>query len=140
MIKFKLLDNRFTVYKKIKELEEKLEELPKAYLKEIATEIVLRSPVDTGTYMDGHHIGEVGSPTSSHGKPRNQPYETHADAAMERLFSEIDALPKETSRYYISNDSDHAFFVEYEHGDAPYTHARAKSQQLLDAAKQKVGL
>ena len=140
MIKMKLLDNRFTVLKKIRELEEKLEVLPKAYLKEFAMEIVANSPVDTGTYMDNHHVGEVGDPDSSHGKPRNQPYQTHADAAIERLFREIDALPNETSRYYISNSAQHAWKVEYDDGYNVYTQAKAKSQILLDEAKRKVGL
>ena len=64
MIKFKLLDNRFSVMKKIKELEDKLNQLPKAYLKQLAKQIVLYSPVDTGTYMESHNIGTVGSPAS----------------------------------------------------------------------------
>ena len=140
MIKVKLLDNRFKVFKKIKELEEKLEILPKTYLKELASEVVLNSPVDTGTYMDSHNIGEVGERSSSKGKPQNQPYETHAENALERMFNQIDALPKDTSRYYISNSSEHAWKVEYEYDYAPYTIAKAKSQQLLDEAVKKVGL
>ena len=140
MITFKVLDNRFKVFKQIKEIEEKLEELPKAYMKELATEVVLNSPVDTGTYMDSHNIGEKGASTSSRGKPTKQPYESHAEAALDRLFEQINALPKDTTRYYISNSSEHAWFVEYEHGDAPYTLARAKSQILLEQAKNKLGL
>lgn len=140
MITFKLLDNRFKVFKQMKELEEKLEELPKAYLKEFATEVVLNSPVDTGTYMAGHNVGEKGTPESSHGKPHNQSYEISAQEALEKLFAQIDELPNETRRYYISNSSDHAWFVEYEHGHAPYTLARAKAQILLEEAKAKVGL
>lgn len=138
MIKVKLLDNRFKVFKKIKELEEKLEELPKAYMKEIATEVVLQSPVDTGTYMDHHNIGEVGEPVNSHGKPHNQPWQTHADNAMDRLFAQIETLPKDTARYYISNSAVYAEKVELDH--LPYTLAKAKSEQLLEQAKGKVGL
>lgn len=138
MIKVKLLDNRFNVYKKIKALEEKLEVLPKQYLKELATEVVLQSPVDTGTYMDSHNIGQVGVPASSHGKPRNQPYENHADNALERMFNQIDAMPNETSSYYISNSALHAEKVEQDH--LPYTIARAKADDLLQEAKRKTGL
>lgn len=138
MIKVKLLDNRFSVFKKMKLLEEKLEELPKAYLKELATEVVLQSPVDTGTYMDHHNIGAVGDPVNSHGKPRNQDWQPHADRAIDRMYNQIDALPTDTSRYYISNSAVYAEKVELEH--LPYTLAKAKSQQLLEQAKGKVGL
>lgn len=143
MIKVKLLDNRFSVMKRIKELEDKLQELPKAYLKELANEIVLNSPVDTGTYMDNHNIGEVGQPASSHGKPRNQPYQDHADNAIDRLHRQIDNLPSDSSKYYISNSADHAWFVEYEHEGlkgGPYTVAKAKSKILLEIAKDKIGI
>ena len=57
MIKFKLVDNRTRVARKIKELQDQLEELPKAFMKKTARTIVSFSPVDTGTYMDAHNIG-----------------------------------------------------------------------------------
>lgn len=138
MIKVKLLDNRFSVYKKMKLLEEKLENLPKAYLKELVQEVVLQSPVDTGTYMDHHNVGAVGEPVNSHGKPRNQPWQPHADKAVDRLFAQIDMLSGQTSQYYISNSAVYAEKVELEH--LPYTLAKAKAQGLLEQAKGKVGL
>lgn len=138
MIKVKILDNRFKVFKKIKELEEKLEVLPKQYMKELAMEVVLNSPVDTGTYMDHHNIGEVGEPVNSHGKPHNQPFQTHADAAAERMFEQIDALPKDTTRYYISNSAMYAQKVEDYH--LVYAKAKQESNVLLEIAKGKVGI
>ena len=72
MIKFKLTDRRTNVSKRIDALKEQLEELPKEFMRRTVDEIVAYSPVDTGTYMDSHNIGEVGEPASSKGKPQNQ--------------------------------------------------------------------
>ena len=138
MIKFKLVDGRTKVAKQLKELQDKLGIIPKDFLKETVDEIVLNSPVDTGTYMDSHNVGVVGEPATSRGKPRNQSYEDHANRALERMYLQIDALPEDSTRHYISNSADHAFFVEYEHGHAPYTVARAKAQQILDEVIRKV--
>ena len=140
MVRFKIVDNRLAVSKKIKELQERLGRLPKEYLKEFANEVVLNSPVDTGTYMDAHNVGVEGPVVSSHGKPRNQPYEPHANDALARLYAQIDALPDEQTKYYISNNSVHAFRVEYEYGYAPYTTARARAQELLDKVIRETGL
>jgi len=138
MIKMKILDNRFKVFQKIKELEEKLEQLPKAYMKELATEVVLHSPVDTGTYMDHHNIGEVGVPVNSHGKPKGQDWQPFADNAIERMFYQIDNLPNDTTRYFISNSAVYAEKVELEH--MPYTIAKASAEKNLLEARRKVGL
>ena len=54
MIKFKIIDNRTKVSKRIKELEQKLEEFPKEFMKITADVIIKNSPVDIGTYMDVH--------------------------------------------------------------------------------------
>ena len=138
MIKVKLLDNRFRVFKKMKELEEKLEDLPKQYLKNLATEVVFHSPVDTGTYMDAHNIGEVGAYVTSTNKPRGQPYEPYAEDAITRMFAQIDNLPVDTTRYYISNSAAHAEKVELDH--MPYTIAKSQSDILLEQARREVGL
>lgn len=138
MIKFKFVDKRTNVGKRIAALMEQLEELPKEFLRLTADEIVARSPVDTGTYMEAHNIGATTAPTTSTGKPRHQEYGTYADAALGRLYAQIEALPTDTTRHYISNNSQHAWKVEYEHGWAPYTSAREKAQIILDDAIRKV--
>lgn len=138
-VRFKLVDNRTRISKKLKELEEKLQEVQPEFLKKTIDHIVMYSPVDTGTYMDAHNVGVVGHPVSSHGKPRNQPYGPHAEAALTRTYAQIDALPDGTTAY-ISNSALHAPLVEYENGDAPYTTARAQAPAILQEVKQKLGL
>lgn len=86
------------------------------FFKMIVSELVNLSPVDTGTYMDAHHIS-VGSsrasPVSSHKKPRNQSWGAHANAALSRLYAAIDALPDTVSDVRVANNAIHASFVEY---------------------------
>lgn len=143
MIKFKLVDGRTKVARQLKDLQEKLEELPKEFLRETVEEIVRLSPVDTGTYMDSHNVGVVGARESSHGKVPNQSYDIHADNAIIRMNDQIDALPEDSTKHFIANNSVHAWKVEYEGWKdkgpySPYTIARAKSQQILDKVVKRV--
>ena len=145
MIKFKLVDNRTRVSKRIKELQEKLEEFPKQFMRITADIIIENSPVDTGTYMDAHQIGTSESITTSHGKPHNQPYSNFADAARDRLYSQINGLGVDGSDWFITNNSAHNIKVEYTGWDSkpaysPYTIARGYAPIALEEAKARVGL
>ena len=151
MIKFKLIDNRTRVSKRIKELQEKLEQFPKEFMR-ITTDVIIKhSPVDTGTYMDGHQIGTVESITTSHGKPRNQSYSNFAESARDRLYSQIEGLKVDGSNWFITNNSAHNTRVEYtgwfdKDGNktqseyAPYTIARGYAPVALEEAKARAGL
>ena len=145
MIKFKLIDNRTSVSKRIKELEQKLEEFPKEFMRITADVIIKNSPVDTGTYMDAHQIGTSESITTSHGKPHNQSYGDFASEARDRLYSQINGLNVDGSNWFITNNSAHAIRVEYTGWDnvpaySPYTIARGYAPVALEEAKAKVGL
>ena len=145
MIKFKLIDNRTRVSKKIAQLQEKLEQFPKEFMKITADIVIKNSPVDTGTYMDAHQIGTEESITTSHGKPHNQPYSNFADAARDRLYSQIEGLKVDGSNWFITNNSAHAIRVEYTGWNdipaySPYTIARGYAPIALEEAKAKVGL
>ena len=145
MIKFKLIDNRTSVSKRIKELEQKLEEFPKEFMRITADVIIKNSPVDTGTYMDAHQIGTSESITTSHGKPHNQSYGDFASEARDRLYSQIEGLSVDGSNWFITNNSAHAIRVEYTGWDfvpaySPYTIARGYAPVALEEAKARVGL
>lgn len=87
-----------------------------AFFRMIVESIVSVSPVDTGTYMDSHNIvvGRQGAATeSSHRKPRNQSWSTHAESALARLYGQIESLPDVVSDVRIANSAIHARFVEY---------------------------
>ena len=145
MIKFKLIDNRTNVSKRIKELEQKLEEFPKEFMRITADVIIKNSPVDTGTYMDAHQIGTSESIATSHGKPHNQSYGDFAESARDRLYSQINGLSVDGSNWFITNNSVHAIRVEYTGWDnvpaySPYTIARGYAPVALEEAKAKVGL
>lgn len=145
MIKFKLIDDRTRVSKKISQLQEKLEQFPKEFMKITADVIIKHSPVDTGTYMDAHQIGTKESIVTSHGKPHNQPYNNFADAAKDRLHSQINGLSVDGSNWFITNNSAHAVRVEYIGWSgvspySPYTIARGYAPIALEEAKARVGL
>jgi hypothetical protein len=100
---------------KFKKLEQMIEGYTEIYAQKMAEEIVLRSPVDTGTYMEGHNLGvsAVGASSSSAGKPRKQPYQPYAQAALNQLFMQASALPHNAHRIVFSNDALHADRVEF---------------------------
>jgi hypothetical protein len=110
------------------------------YLHEMASQLVLYSPVDTGTYITGHHVGltAVGASRSSEGKQRQRDYEEFAQIALNDLSSEIEQLPENANSVVFSNDSFHSDDVEYEHGYAPYRktareHSRAAAKAAAEA-------
>jgi hypothetical protein len=125
---------------KFQKLENMLEEYRDLYLHEMASQLVLYSPVDTGTYITGHHIKTtaVGASRSSEGKQRQRDYEEFAQIALNDLSSEIEQLPENANSVVFSNDSFHSDDVEYEHGYAPYRktareHSRAAAKAAAEA-------
>jgi len=136
MISFRLLGNTGALADKIRKLERQIDTFKTEILEESAAFLVLESPVDTGVYMDSHHVGTsaASGSTSSYGKPINQPYQPYADAAISRLTSEINALPEDSKRVVFSNTSEHADEVEYTHGHAPYTKMRSRLPEIVDRA------
>ena len=125
---------------KFRKLEQVLDGYRDLYLHEMASQLVLYSPVDTGTYITGHHIKTtaVGASRSSEGKQRQRDYEEFAQIALNDLSSEIEQLPENANSVVFSNDSFHSDDVEYEHGYAPYRktareHSRAAAKAAAEA-------
>lgn len=124
---------------KFQKLEQMIEGYRDLYLEGMSEQLVLNSPVDTGTYITGHHVGisAVGATRSSEGKPRQQPYEPYAQEGLNQLFAEISTLPDAATQVVFSNDTFHSDEVEYEHGYAPYRKtAREHSRVAAQAAAQ----
>ena len=122
---------------KFKKLEQMLEGYTEIYAQKMAEQIVLRSPVDTGTYMEGHNLGvsAVGASSSSSGKPRKQPYQPYAQAALNQLFMQASVLPHNTHRIVFSNNAFHSDEVEYAHGYAPYRSAAREHGRIAKEAE-----
>ena len=136
MISFRLLGNTGALADKIRKLERQIETFKTEILEESAAFLRLESPVDTGVYMDSHHVGvsQSGPPTSSYGETRGQSFETHSKKAEERLSAEIASLPEDSKRVVFYNNAEHAYEVEYVHGDAPYTKMRSRLPEIVDRA------
>jgi len=147
MPEFRLIDNRRREADVIREMTQKVEGFNEILLKKLAAEIVRLSPVDTGTYMESHSISSrrTGAPAknSSHGKPRNQEKDPFAQAALDRLFSEIEAL-KPGDNAFVANTAVHAKIVEYGGANwqrgpyAVYRSARAKTPVFVQEAAAEV--
>ena len=138
-VSFKVVDNRTSISKKIAELNQQLDSYGKFFLADMASQIVLTSPVDTGTYMESHNLGSssVGGSESSFGKPRNQDYNNYAQPTLDRLTASIEGLGDNWTNAVFSNNALHADKVEYEHGYGVYTMARNLAPEISKRAAER---
>ena len=141
VVQYKLIKDNKAIDAKFEKLRTIVDDFKKEFLQESALFVVAYSPVDTGTYMDNHNIvkgrGNVGrsfAETSSFNRPRGQPYQPWADAAIARMFSQIEALPEDSDNVTIVNNALHAPNVEYDHGHAVYTSLRNSASILAQKA------
>lgn len=126
----------------IKGLKEDLSDVRTVFLKKVAEDIAMASPVDTGTYAMGHTVSTRSSAGQFVGKPeyigpQGQNKAAFREASKAKMFSEIDALPDDQTVVSISNSVGHAQIVEHRHV-AVYGSARNKSKQYLQEAVQQV--
>ena len=101
----------------LRKVQEELESVRTEFLKDLATEIVNNSPVDTGTYVMGHMVGERSAAGQFTGAiryigPPGQDAGAMKAAAIAKLHADIDALPKDQTRVSISNRVGHVRIVE----------------------------
>ena len=101
----------------IRKIEQDLEDVRNEFLKGMAREVVLSSPVDTGTYVMSHNVGERSAAGQFTGNiryigPPGQNTGAMQQEALSKLYSQIDALPAEQTRVSLSNNSAHARIVE----------------------------
>jgi len=126
----------------IRGIERDLVEVRTLFLKNVASEIVDESPVDTGTYVMGHNVSAKSSAGQFTGQsvyigPRGADKASMQNAARTKMFSEIDALPDNQTVVNISNAVGHAQIVEYKHKPV-YSIARNNASQHLQKAIQTV--
>ena len=101
----------------IRKIEQDLEDVRNEFLKGMAREVVLPSPVDTGTYVMSHNIGERSAAGQFTGNiryigPPGQDKGAMQQEALSKLYTQIDSLPAEQTRVSLSNNSAHANIVE----------------------------
>ena len=113
----------------IRKIEQDLEDVRNEFLKGMAREVVLPSPVDTGTYVMSHNVGERSAAGQFTGNiryigPPGQNRGAMQQEALSKLYTQIDALPAEQTRVSLSNNSAHANLVE--NGGANWTRSPYK--------------
>jgi len=126
--------NRGQILNKFKNAKDLVEEAKAESMRKAAAWVVLRSPVDTGTYMENHNIGEgnsvpASSIQSSFGRPKVD-YGPVSQASLNNMYAQIDRLPEDWKRASIANTAFHSEEVEYTHGYGVYTSLRAAWPQL----------
>lgn len=81
---------------KVSKLLEKAEDGTKDYLKEVAEDLTLRTPVDTGAYAESFSVtysnDSGGRMKTSKGKERNQDRSRFIGIALSNMNSDIDKL------------------------------------------------
>lgn len=133
----------------IRKIEQDLEDVRNEFLKGMAREVVLSSPVDTGTYVMSHNVGERSAAGQFTGNiryigPPGQNKGTMQQVALFKLYTQIDALPAEQTRVSLSNKSAHANIVEdggwgwKRSAYKVYTVARNNAPRILQDAVNKV--
>lgn len=88
--------NEKSISTKIDKLLEVGEQKAKGKLKEVASELADRSPVDTGAWAESFSVryssDSGGRMRSSHGRPRNQSVEQYRGVAVANMNSDIESL------------------------------------------------
>lgn len=133
----------------LRRVKEDLDEIRGEFLKGMAREVVVSSPVDTGTYIMSHNIGEASSAGQFTGNikyigPPGQNKPAMQQEALKKLYTQVDALPDGQTRVNLSNNSAHAGIVEtggWRWKTQPYKvyeGARNNYPRILQAAINKV--
>lgn len=98
----------------LKKVQEDLQSIRTEFLYNIAEDLVMFSPIDTGTYVRNHSITSTtgsGGKQNSHGKPPDDG--SAVSDAIDKLVEQIKGLSPEETKVYISNRSPYANKVEY---------------------------
>jgi hypothetical protein len=125
----------------IRKTEEKLDAIPKVFMRKLADKAVAISPVDTGAYVESHSIRATrggGRSRTSHGRPKGVDPGSKKAEARGYLEDDISALPDDMKQAYLNNHSPHASLVEYTHGYNVYNTVRNVAPQLLQDAIREV--
>jgi hypothetical protein len=109
--------NQKSLSAKIKGLETQAEEQIKTKLVDIAEDLTLRTPVDTGAYAESFSVVPAssggGRRRDSHGRPRRQDPGTYRSIALSNMTSDIEGLQLlENRSVSFRNRAPHADVVE----------------------------
>lgn len=109
--------NRKPLSPKIENLREQAGEEVKVTLKEVASDLVKRTPVDTGAYAESFSVlpaaSSGGRRESSDGRPKRQSMRLYRGIAKSNMNSDIDKLePLDGKSIAFRNRAPHASKVE----------------------------
>ena len=105
--------------KTLAKVQKELGDIQKLFLVALVEDIVDSSPVDSGTYVNGHTVETgVGSSggqfTGPYVKNETSPNpEAEKNQALAKLVGQIQTLPEDLNQVSINNRVPHAYNVEY---------------------------
>ena len=128
----------------LKKVEGDLDKVRDEFLYNVAEDLVMSSPILTGTYVRNHSITNTtgsGGKQNSHGKPLDNG--TAVSDAIDKLDGQIKGLPEGTTQVYIANRSPYANKVEWGGWGTKspyqvYTGVRSRAMTHLEDAINKV--
>ena len=103
----------------LRKVEQMLDMVRDEFLRRMAEEIARSSPVYSGDYIMSHSVGgrsQAGQflrSVDASGWGKRQDRDLFVGRALEQMYSEIDALPKDQTLVSISNSVPHAEIVEF---------------------------
>lgn len=107
-----------TLRKQLEDLTNQLEGFQKIFLNKVANELVNRSPVDTGAYVESNTIStsrSAGRSRSARIRTTSPDPEQNRQLARQQLAGDIAGIPDEATKVYITNRSPHSRYVESRH-------------------------
>jgi len=108
--------NEKSVTAKFKQLEEQTEEKLKTKLKQVASDLAMFSPVDTGAYAESFSVDQAGGRSirrvSSQGRPRRQDVGRYRQQAYNNMAADIETINLSDPNVIFKNGAPHANFVE----------------------------
>lgn len=131
----------------LKDIQDKVDKIQPEVLRETASFIVYASPDDTGAYVLSHSIGRSGNVGRSiSSKGRASAPNTHRQEALGGLLSQIESIPKDSTRVFIGNNAPHVNAVEFggpgwrRGGYFVYEQLRSVFPSIVKGAISAVGL
>jgi hypothetical protein len=98
----------------LKKVQEDLQSIRTEFLYNVAEDLIMSSPIDTGTYVRNHSITATtgsGGKQNSYGKPPDDG--SAVSDAIDKLVGQINGLSPEETKVYIANRSPYANKVEF---------------------------
>jgi len=145
MVQMRVITKTSGLDQVIRELPEQMAEIKRSVMEQMAADIALNSPVDSGEYVTNHQVRlRSGSFTPNKMRPDNLPRRSKGDTVdvsakqqqgYENMLADIAAIDLSSNNFVFRNPMLYARIIEGEYG--VYAQARKKAAQAVQKAVQQ---